>query len=253
MRLQRITAQAAPVGTPDPALATAKKAYEAGLTRAKADHDAAVAEARQDYLAKLHRMLKQAGSDAGKRQPVEAEIRRIDPDAKLPAPGEVDDKVRRITLKNASGVAGLRRINKHTHIYSFSNEQAWIQFSFESRPFDAKDPLASIRKRFKYANIEVRFPEKTAGNSRTYTQLRGPLRDMGTAKDFSNMKGVKLTVTSFKDNRLRGRFEGTITQLTVQSRGPGLRSGDIAGIGHTSEKANIPFVIDFDLSVDSPD
>ena len=35
--------------------------------------------------------------------------------------------------------------------------------------------------------------------------------------------------------------------------GPGLRTGDIAGVGHASKDTKIPFVVEFDLSVDSPD
>jgi hypothetical protein len=64
------------------------------------------------------------------------------------------------------------------------------------------------------------------------------------------MKDVKLTFTGFEDGRLKGTVSGTITRLTTRTEGPGLRSDDIAGVGHVDNDANIPFVVNFDLSID---
>ncbi len=155
-----------------------------------------------------------------------------------------------IELRNAEGEPGLKRLNQATHIFSYSNDQTWLQFSFDRVPFADEDVLKACRDSFKYCNVEVRFPERTTETSRVYTQLRGPLRTLGKAQSFQNMKDVKLTFTRFEDRRLRGTLSGTITRLTTRTKGPGLRTGDIAGVGHVDKDANIPFEVDFDLSID---
>jgi hypothetical protein len=165
------------------------------------------------------------------------------------SPGKGPPAKRVVKLMNPRGQAGLTRLNKHTCIYSFANDQAWVQFSFGKRPFDAKLPLREVRKQFKYANLEVRFPERKGTTSRAYCQLLSPIRTLDKPLDSRRMKGVKLTITGCDGRRLRGTFTGTITQITTREEGPGLRTGDIAGVGHTSEKANVPFVVTFDLSV----
>jgi hypothetical protein len=155
-----------------------------------------------------------------------------------------------IEIRNADDEPGLKRLNQSTNILSYSNDQIWLQFSFSRVPFAGKNVLAACRKSFKYCNVEVRLPDRTTENSRVYAQLRGPLRTLGKAKDFGNMKNVRLTFSGFENGRLKGTVSGTITSLTTRTEGAGLRTGDIAGVGHTNEDANIPFVVNFDLSID---
>jgi len=155
-----------------------------------------------------------------------------------------------IELRNADGEAGLKRLNQFTQIFSYDNDQAWLQFSFDRVPFGDDNVLDACRKSFRYCNVEVRFPDRATETSRVYTQLRGPLRALGTAKSFQNMKDVKLTFSGFEQGRLNGTLTGTITRLTTRTEGPGLVTGDIAGVGHVDNDANIPFVVNFDLSVD---
>ncbi len=41
-----------------------------------------------------------------------------------------------IELRNAEGEPGLKRLNQATHIFSYSNDQTWLQFSFDRVPTD---------------------------------------------------------------------------------------------------------------------
>jgi len=164
-------------------------------------------------------------------------------------PGGTQEKTV-IEIRNADDEPGLKRLNQFTNIFGYGNDQVWLQCSFSRVPFGGKNVLAACRKSFKYCNVEIRFPDRATEKSRVYAQLRGPLRTLGKAKDFGNMKNVKLTFSDFADGRLTGTISGTITSLTTRTEGAGLRSGDIAGVGHVSNDANIPFVVNFDLSID---
>ena len=153
-------------------------------------------------------------------------------------------------ISAAGKVAGLKRLNQHTQIYGYTDESVWIQFSFEERPFEASDPLAAVNRLFKYCSLEVRFPEEATENSRIYTQLRGPLRTLDETKDFQNMKDLILTFESCEDGRLKGSIEGTITRLTTRTEGPNQRTGDMMGFGHEDKDVEIPFIVEFDLTIE---
>ena len=171
--------------------------------------------------------------------------------------------------QNAEGKPGLKLLNKHTTIYGHSDENAWLQFSFKNDPFqnDGDEKiLAAVKQEFLYCTVEVRFPSfvsEAAKNTpkvqrrpqkptlaKVYCQLRGPLRKLGKAVDFTNMKQVKLEFTQYKKGRLKGRITGTTTKLTTETHGPNERTGDIAGVGHKDANISVPFQVEFNLSVD---
>lgn len=157
-----------------------------------------------------------------------------------------------IKLINAEGQPGLKRFNKSAQLYSYSTDQAWIQFSFKERPFEAPNVIAAIKKQFKYCSLELRFPEKYTPKIRAYSQLQGPLWALDELKDFPNYKQLKLTFTKYDNGRLTGEITGVIMQITKKIADPKAVSGDIAGHRYESEKCDIPFTIEFSLTV-SPD
>ena len=156
----------------------------------------------------------------------------------------------RIRLVNPPGESGLERLNPRTHIYEYGDERAWIQLSFERRPFEDPDAMGAIRESFEYCNVEIRFPERATDGSRVYAQLRGPLRDLDARRSFQNMKDLELSFAGYEQGRLRGVLRGSITRLTTERRDLRAISGDIAGVARHDEEVEIPFLVEFDLSVD---
>jgi hypothetical protein len=154
-----------------------------------------------------------------------------------------------INLKSEKGLPDLMRYSPSWQLYQFSNEQVWLQFDFTERPFESKDVLKAIKDHFKYSNIEICLPQLATATKQYFTQLRGPLRDLNTAKSFGNMKDLKLSIADYKEGRLTGTLTGTITYLTTKTIGRHLETGDILGASHKDSPVNIPFTINFDLIV----
>jgi SH3-like domain-containing protein len=132
--------------------------------------------------------------------------------------------------------------------YMYRDNRVMIYLSFDPDVI-GKSSYQSFVDNFNYANIWIYFPERATDSSTFYYQNRFPIRRLGQP----NQDGVIFEMISFKDNRLTGSFSGTITRITEQisSNDPNCYTGDVRGLCYREHAANIPFTINFDLTINN--
>lgn len=131
--------------------------------------------------------------------------------------------------------------------YSYDDEDIHLSISFNPE-IVGNYSLASFEENFEYIDFQIYFPEKNTGDSIFYFKNLNPVRQLGR----TSSEGLKFTFNAYENGNIQGAIEGTITTITEYIKSDSLDcfTDDIMGICYTSEEANIPFNITFNLPLE---
>ena len=142
------------------------------------------------------------------------------------------------TLEIACPIGVVCDENFDYRAYRLDTDELYLSLSFDPSIVLDRD-LESLQEAFNYANLRLRFPDRSDDeNVRYYAQDRDPIRE--------------LTFTSFEDSRLRFSLSGEfdrVTEETSDDSNPDCSTGDILGLCYRDLDADISYDIEFDLEI----
>lgn len=137
-------------------------------------------------------------------------------------------------IGESAGFAIFNTSSKDYRAFEFNDKGVRLYISFKPDLINNYS-TESFNKNFNYANVQIGFPEKSTIFTEAYFQNREPVR--------------QIKFLSYDGKKLSGQLGFAVDHITFKTSDPNCVSDDIIGYCYEDKKADLNYLIDFDLTV----